>query len=227
MYILLKIEGGCGGQRKGRISGENNKVRLPEMKRCLEFWARKWRSSLYFVALIISEHGCQASLVWSCWKPNHKSQNTSAHSKNHQEHLVCIPSGPDEEWRWERGKEDERLDGGKPVSVNDVLYSLTACPQQSDWQRKTPQWESTSVKKWHWDETDDSKHTNMHILQNIICLVFTDTLELEYFGDLTESFNVRWPWKDISVSACQTHISTSSDLAKHLSKTNVCLLQLH
>lgn len=96
-----------------------------------------------------------SSFVWSCWKPNHTSQNTSAHSqkKPHQE-LVCIPSGLGEEWWWEWGKKEERLDGGKPVLVNDVLYALAAYPQQSEWQRneKVHLWKMTL--RWEmWQQT--------------------------------------------------------------------------
>lgn len=60
MYILLKIEEGRGGERMGGISGENNKARLPEMKRMSGVWVsermteKKRRPSLHFVALIIS-----------------------------------------------------------------------------------------------------------------------------------------------------------------------------
>lgn len=34
------------------------------------------------------------------------------------------------------GREEETLDGGKPVSVNDALCALTACPQQRERQRE-------------------------------------------------------------------------------------------
>ncbi|KAE8296955.1 hypothetical protein D5F01_LYC03567 [Larimichthys crocea] len=58
-------------------------------------------------------------------------------SKNHQERLVCIPSGPEEEWRWKRRKK-EKLDGGKPVMHLARLFGETL-PRGLRWcHRPTP-----------------------------------------------------------------------------------------
>lgn len=82
MYIWLQMEGCFGGRERKKICIENKKARLLEMKRmsgvlALEKMTEKRLSSLHFVALIISQHACQASVRDEKRKPDKKSQRTS------------------------------------------------------------------------------------------------------------------------------------------------------
>lgn len=133
---------------------------------CMEVggWEKKWRPPLHFCG---PHHipTCQASgengvsFIWSRWKPNHKSKNTSARSKKTKKNpsrVSCLHT----EW----ARRGVAMKGGgvgrgvgrgvgclteeKPVSVNDVPHSFTACPQQSEWQRKSAAMRKHVCRKW-------------------------------------------------------------------------------
>lgn len=81
-------------------------------------------------------------------------------------------------------------------------------------------------EEWQWDERDDNTNTNIHeVQQNINCLMLTDTLELEYFGNVTELFKLPESLRmwHLRVSLLNPALLSSDSAALCLTLLNICL----
>lgn len=104
------------------------------------------------------------------------------------------------------GRKRRRLtEERKPVAVNDVLYALTACPQQSEWQRKKQY--NKKVHLWkvslRWETWQQTHKYTQVIIENKLSGVHWTFWKFDSLSNYKS--HVGRPWWNISGSVCQLH----------------------
>lgn len=187
----MDIENRGGGGKKGwKISGENNKARLLEMKRMSGVLAseRMTEQRVSFLHFCVSHHipTCLSGFRERWEEEEARSEIRVSQKPSRASHLHT---------KWPR---EENIDGGKPVSLNYGLCAFTACPpneQQKEKKKRIRELNdicekvtlTTNTQKW------------------FVLYVFTDAVALS-----NHESRGWWPRQDISGAACETSVALPS-----------------